>query len=72
MGGVSTCWIEEGVTMRDLGVLIVEVVNVSLMVVGVALTMTFLGEAAAGVMRVPVTAGAVVVSVLNCCGASCT
>ena len=52
--------------MRDLGVLIVEVVTVSLMVVGVALTMPFLGEAAAGVMRVPVTAGVVVVSVLNC------
>ena len=59
--------------MRDLGVLMLGVVTVSLMVVaGVELTMTFLGEAAAGVMRVPVTAGVVVVSVLNCCGASWT
>ena len=53
-------------TIRDLGVLVVVGVIVSLMVaVGVALTTTFLGDAAAGVILVPVTAGVVDVSVLN-------
>ena len=59
---------QQGATIRDLGVVLEGVTTDSLM--GGDMCTIFLGEAGVAVIRVPVTAGVVEVSVLNCCGAS--
>ena len=58
---------QHGATIRDFGVLVTGVTDS--LKVGDMCTI-FLGEAGVAVIRVPVTAGVVDVSVLNCCGAS--